>query len=98
MRMAGFSWISAIGTLKNPYHTCACWKLYPAVLMMKSAEDWPYGKLALPVDWPMGRRIFSQGQVRSEFVVIAGVGGKDSTQMGLAEDADQSLRMSVLPR
>jgi hypothetical protein len=57
----------------------------------------------------MGRRIFSQGQVRSEFVVIAGVGGKDSTQMGVAEDddvieafptdrADQPLRMPVLPR
>ena len=57
----------------------------------------------------MGRQIFVQGQMRSEFIVIAGVGSKDSTQMGVAEDddvieafpadrADQSLRMPVLPR
>jgi hypothetical protein len=47
--------------------------------------------------------------MRSEFIVIAGVVSKDSTQMGVAEDddviealpadrADQSLRMPVLPR
>ena len=47
--------------------------------------------------------------MRSEFVVIAGVGRKDSAQVGLAEDddvieafpadrADQSLRMPILPR
>jgi hypothetical protein len=46
--------------------------------------------------------------MRSEFVVIAGVVSKDSTQVGVAEDddvieafpadrADQSLRMPVLP-
>ena len=47
--------------------------------------------------------------MRSEFVVVAGVAGKDAAQMGFAEDddvieafpadgADQSLRMPVLPR
>ena len=56
----------------------------------------------------MARRILVQGQMRSEFVVIASVGRKDSTQMGLAEDddvieafpadrADQPLRMPILP-
>ena len=77
-------------------------------MMMKSAEDWLSGDLADPLDRPMARRILIQGQMRSEFVIIRGVGGKDSTQMGVAEDddvieafppdrADQSLRMSVLP-
>jgi len=84
---------------------CACRKLYPTVLMMKSAEDRLSDDLADPLDRPMAQRILIQGQMRSEFVVIAGVGGKDSTQMGVAEDddvieadrADQSLPMPVLP-
>ena len=56
----------------------------------------------------MARRILVQEQMRSEFVVVAGVGRKDPTQMGLAEHdgvieafpadrADQSLRIPVLP-
>ena len=76
--------------------------------MMKSAEDRLSGDLADPLNRPMARRILIQEQMGSEFVVIPGVGGKDSTQMGVAEDddvieafppdrADQSLRMSVLP-
>ena len=76
--------------------------------MMKSAEDRLSSELAEPLDRPMGRRILIQGQMRSEFIVIAGVGGKDSTQMGVAQNddvieafpaerADQSLRMPVLP-
>ena len=89
-------------------HTCACQKLDPTILMMKSAKDRLSNKLAEPVDRPMVRRIFVQGQMCSAFVVIAGVGRKDPAQMALAEDdgmietlpadrADQSLRMPVLP-
>ena len=77
--------------------------------MMKSAKDRPSGHVAEPLGWPMGRRILVQGQMRSEFIVIAGVVSEDSTQMGIAEDddvikafpadrADQSLCMPVLPR
>ena len=66
--------------------------------MVQSAED----RL-------MARRILPHGQMRSEFIVIAGVVSEDSTQMGIAEDdyvikafptdrADQSLCMPVLPR
>ena len=77
--------------------------------MMESAENWLCGELAESLDRPMGRRIFIQGQMRSEFIVIAGVVSEDSTQVGVAEDddvieafpadrADQSLRMPVLPR
>jgi hypothetical protein len=76
--------------------------------MMKSAEDRLSDDLAGPLDRPMARRILIRGQMRSEFVVIGGVSGKDSTQMGVAEDddvieafpadrADQSLRMPILP-
>ena len=67
---------------------CAYRKLYPAVVMMEPAENWPCGELAESLDRPMGRRIFIQGQMRSEFIVIAGVVSKDSTQVGVAEDDD----------
>jgi hypothetical protein len=88
---------------------CACQKLDPTILMMKSAKDRLSNKLAEPVDRPLGRRSLAQGHMCSEPVVIAGVGCKDSAQMGFAEDdgvikafpadrADQSLRMPVLPR
>ncbi len=92
-----------------PADPCACRKLYPTVLMMKSAEDWPHGELAEPLDRPMARRILVQGQMCSEFVLVAGVGRKNPAQMGFAEDddvieafsadrADQPLRMPILPR
>ena len=96
------------GSGKTTIARCPYRKLHPAILMMKSAEDRPSSELAEPLDRPMARRILAQGQMRSEFVVIAGVGRKDPAQMGLAEDddvieafpadrADQSLRMPVLP-
>jgi hypothetical protein len=77
--------------------------------MMEPAENWPCDELAESLDRAMGRRIFIEGQMRSELIVIAGVVSKDSTQVGVAEDddvieafppdrADQSLRMPVLPR
>jgi hypothetical protein len=56
--------------------------------MMKSAEDWPRCDLTISVNRPMGRRILAQGQMRSEFVVIVGVAGKDPAQMGLTDDDD----------
>ena len=76
--------------------------------MMKSAEDRLSSELAEPLDRPMARGILTQGQMRSELVVVAGVGCKDPAQMALAEDddvieafpadrADQSLGMAVLP-
>ena len=76
--------------------------------MVKAAEDRLSSELAEPLDRPIRRGILAQGQMRSEPVVVAGVGRKDPAQMGLAEDddvieafpadrADQSLRMLVLP-
>ena len=75
--------------------------------MVKSAEDRLGSELAEALDRTTARRILVQGQVRSDFIVIAGVGRKDPAQMGLTEDddmiqafpadrADQSLRMPVL--
>ena len=79
-----------------------------AVMMMKSADDRLSGELAEPLDRPMARRTLIQGQMRSEFVVIVSIDGKDTTQRGVAEDddaieafptdrADQPLHMPVLP-
>jgi hypothetical protein len=48
--------------------------------MMKSAEDRLSSELAEPLDWPMARRILTQGQMRSEFVVQQGL----RTPTGLA--------------
>jgi len=87
---------------------CPYRELYPVVMMMKAADDRPSGDLAKSLNRPMARRVLAQGQMCSEPVVIAGVGCKDSAQMGLAEDdsvikafpadrADQSLGMAVLP-
>jgi hypothetical protein len=39
---------------------CAYQILRPAILMMKSAKDWPRGKLAVPLDRPIARRILAQ--------------------------------------
>jgi hypothetical protein len=87
---------------------CPYRELYPVVMMMKAADDRPSGDLAKSLNRPMARRVLAQGQMCSEPVVTAGVGCKDSAQMGLAEDdsvikafppdrADQSLGMAVLP-
>ena len=76
--------------------------------MVQPTEDRLSSELAEALDRPMARRILTQGQMRSQFVVIDGVGRKDSPQVSLAEDddvieafpadrADQSLRMPVLP-
>jgi hypothetical protein len=76
--------------------------------MVQSAEDRLSSEQAEALDRLMAQRILPQGQMRSEFIVIAGVGRKDPAQMGLAQDddvikafpadrADQSLRMPVLP-
>ena len=64
---------------------CAYQKLNPTILMMKSAEDRPSNELAKPLDRPTAWRILVQRQVRSAFVVIAGVGRSDPAQMALAE-------------
>ena len=77
--------------------------------MMKSAENRPCAKRAQLLDRPTARRILVQGQMRSDFIIIVGVGGKDPAEVGLAEDddvieafpadrADQPLRMPILPR
>jgi hypothetical protein len=46
---------------------CPYRNLYPAILMMKPAEDRPRSELAQPLNRPMARRILVQRQMRSEF-------------------------------
>jgi hypothetical protein len=71
-----------------PTASCAYQKLYPTIMMMKSAEDRLISEPAEPLDRPLAWRVLTHGQMRSELVVIAGVDGKDSAQVGLAEDDD----------
>ena len=77
--------------------------------MMESTENRPRADLAASLHGPLDRRIFEQGQMRPDFIVIVGVGEKDPAQMALAEDddvieafppdrSDQPLRVPVLPR
>src|SRR6266436_6265674 len=65
--------------------------------MMEPAEDWPCGELAESLDRAMRRRILVQGQMRSEFIVVAGVVSEDSTQMGVAE-ADLAKHVPLMER
>jgi hypothetical protein len=64
-----------------PSGTCACRKLHPAILMVKPAEDGLSSELAEPLHLSTARRSLPQGQMRSQFVVVAGVAGKDPAQM-----------------
>jgi hypothetical protein len=82
-------WLDALSRRQR----CSCGayqKLNPTILMMKSAEDRPSNELAKPLGRPTARRILVQRQVRSAFVVIAGVGLSDPAQMALAEDRRDS--------
>ena len=49
---------------------CACRILRPAILVMKSAENRPRADLAGPLHGPLDRRIFEQGQMRPDFIVV----------------------------
>ena len=48
--------------------------------MVQPAEDWLSRELAEALDRPMAWRILAQGQMRSQFVLIDGVGRKDPAQ------------------
>jgi hypothetical protein len=76
--------------------------------MMKTAENRPRGKLAVPLDRSAVWRILVQEQMRPDFIAIVGIGTKDPTRMGFAKDddvieafpadrSDQPLRMTVSP-
>ena len=55
-------------------------------MMMQSAEDRPSNEVAEPLGRPTAWRVLAQGQMRSQFVVIADIGRKDPAQMALADD------------
>jgi hypothetical protein len=76
---------------------------------MKPTKNRPRDELTKPLDRSTGWRILAQGQVRSEPVVVSGIGLEDSAQMVFAKDHDviqalptdrtnQPFRLSILPR
>jgi hypothetical protein len=76
-------------------YACDYRKLHPAILMLKSAEDRPGGKLAVQlVDRWVGESLPSD-RCGSQFVVIASVGRKDPAQIGLAEDDAEYISMML---
>jgi hypothetical protein len=56
--------------------------------MVTATEGGLSRKPAEPLDQPIARRLLPLGQMRSQFVVVAGAAGKNPAQMGLAEDDD----------
>jgi hypothetical protein len=59
--------------------------------MVKPAQDGLSSELAEPLHLSTARRIFPQGQMRSEFVVVAGVAGKDPAQMAYGQRIDTAV-------
>jgi hypothetical protein len=80
-------------------------KIHPAVLMMESGENQPRGDATALLNGQTTRRIFVQRQMRSVFVLVANVGTKNSTQVGVTEDdnvigafpADRANQLSAGP-
>ena len=75
---------------------------------MKSTEERPRDNVTDAFDGANKRSVFVQRQVRSNAVVVGGIGLKDPAQVGLAQNhdviqafpadrADQPLRMAILP-
>src|SRR5246127_4600579 len=67
-------------------HTVCTKNLNPSVLMMKSAQDSVRTYDAGSLNRTRNRRIFVQGSMRSDEVVIIGVRFQSPAQMLLAED------------
>src|ERR1700674_317080 len=79
------------------------------VAVMKSAQDGARTDHTGSLNRARNRRIFVQGSMRSEAIVIVGVGFQDPTQMHLAQDndvvhtltpdrSDQPFGKAILPR
>ena len=86
-----------------------CRKLDPAVLVMKSAEDRSSNDVTEALGRSRQRGVLRQSEVRSNLVIVGRIGVEGAAQVALAQDddvietfpadrADQSLRMTVLPR
>ena len=76
--------------------------------MVEPAENRTRENPAEPLDRSMTWRIFDEGQMRSDVIVIGDVDSKNPTQVGLVKDddmieafpadrADQPFRVPVLP-
>jgi hypothetical protein len=76
---------------------------------MKSAKNGERFDASSPLNRARNRRILVQGSMRSDAVVIVGIGSQDSAQMRLAQDnevvhtltpdrSDQPFGKAILPR
>jgi hypothetical protein len=91
------------------WRRCPCRKSYPDVMMVQPADDRQRNNASGALDGSRQRRVFGQGQVCSDAVVVMCIRAQHMAQMALAEHdhmiealapdrADQSLGMTVLPR
>ncbi len=82
--------------------------LNPDIVVMKSAKDRVRSDASGPLNRARDRRIFVQGTMRSDVVVITSVGLQDAAQMRLVQDdqmihalspdrSDQPLGKAILP-
>ena len=101
--------MSVIVTYLRSYFRVCTENLNPDVMVMQSAEDRVRLDIPDPLNGTKGRRIFVQRPVRSDVIVIEGIGSQDPAQMPLAHDhhvvhalaadrSDQSFGIAVLPR
>ena len=67
---------------------CAYQILHPTVFMVKAAEDRSRDNLAEPLDRPLARRIFGDGQMCPYPIVVGSISRENPAQMDLAEDDD----------
>jgi hypothetical protein len=56
---------------------CACRKLDPAILVMKSAVDRSHSDLAELLNGTKKRRVLSKSEMRSDVVIVGGLSGED---------------------
>src|SRR6516165_5712170 len=89
--------------------TCPFRKSYPDVMVVQAGQDWDGDNGAGPLDCPTQRRVFTQGQVRTDLIVIRRIRRKNLPQMRFAKDqhpvqalathgANQTLHVRILPR
>src|SRR6516225_2232426 len=86
--MAITKWsIQAPWSKKSPRRDgCPFRKSYPDVMVVQAGQDWDGDNGAGPLDCPTQRRVFTQGQVRTDLIVIRRIRRKNLPQMRFAKD------------
>src|SRR5262245_39563849 len=71
---------------RRPSLTCPFRKSYPDVMVVQAGQDWDGDNGAGPLDCPTQRRVFAQGQVRTDLIVIRRIRRKNLPQVRFAKD------------